>query len=83
MWDPTGEQMHDRLFYDWRWRQPSTGAIDFGDFEESTTPVRLNQVIHFSSPAATMARSAFRLNLPLGSAGMSALVAINQRVGIL
>jgi hypothetical protein len=32
LWDPTGEQPYDCLFYDWRWRQPPTGPIDFDDF---------------------------------------------------
>ncbi|OBK13706.1 hypothetical protein A5636_01405 [Mycobacterium asiaticum] len=32
LWDPSGEHPHDCLFYDWRWRQPPTGAIDFTDF---------------------------------------------------
>lgn len=32
LWDPSGEQVYDCLFYDWRWRQPPTGALDFVDF---------------------------------------------------
>src|SRR6185437_3122572 len=32
LWDPSGEQPYDCLFYDWRWRQPPTGPIDFDDF---------------------------------------------------
>jgi hypothetical protein len=32
IWDPTGEQTYDCLFYDWRWVQPPTGALDFADF---------------------------------------------------
>lgn len=32
LWDPSGEEVYDCLFYDWRWRQPPTGAIDFEDF---------------------------------------------------
>jgi hypothetical protein len=32
LWDPSGEQPHDCLFYDWRWRQPLTGPMDFNDF---------------------------------------------------
>ncbi|MCT7661149.1 DUF7065 domain-containing protein [Mycobacterium deserti] len=32
LWDPTGEQVYDCLFYDWRWTQPPTGALEFTDF---------------------------------------------------
>jgi hypothetical protein len=32
LWDPSGEEVYDCLFYDWRWRQPPTGALDFADF---------------------------------------------------
>jgi hypothetical protein len=32
LWDPSGEEVYDCLFYDWRWRQPPTGPLDFGDF---------------------------------------------------
>jgi hypothetical protein len=32
LWDPTGEQTYDCRFYDWRWIQPATGPLDFGDF---------------------------------------------------
>jgi hypothetical protein len=32
LWDPTGGEVYDCLFYDWRWQQPPTGALDFGDF---------------------------------------------------
>lgn len=32
LWDPSGEQTYDCLFYDWRWTQPLTGALDFADF---------------------------------------------------
>jgi hypothetical protein len=33
LWDPSGEQTYDCLFYDWRWVQPPTGALDFADFQ--------------------------------------------------
>jgi hypothetical protein len=33
LWDPTGEQTYDCLFYDWRWVQPPTGGLDFADFQ--------------------------------------------------
>jgi hypothetical protein len=32
LWDPSGEQTYDCLFYDWRWIQPPTGKLDFADF---------------------------------------------------
>jgi hypothetical protein len=32
LWDPSGEEVYDCLFYDWRWHQPPTGALDFRDF---------------------------------------------------
>jgi hypothetical protein len=32
LWDPSGEEVYDCLFYDWRWHQPPTGTLDFGDF---------------------------------------------------
>lgn len=32
LWDPTGQEVYDCLFYDWRWQQPPTGALEFGDF---------------------------------------------------
>ncbi len=32
VWDPSGEEVYDCLFYDWRWRQPPTGPLDFRDF---------------------------------------------------
>lgn len=32
IWDPTGEETYDCLFYDWRWTQPPTGALDYNDF---------------------------------------------------
>ncbi len=32
LWDPSGEEPYDCLFYDWRWRQPPTGPLDFRDF---------------------------------------------------
>lgn len=32
VWDPTGEQDYDCLFYDWRWLQPRTGGLDYHDF---------------------------------------------------
>ena len=32
LWDPSGEQTYDCLFYDWRWRQPLTGPLEFRDF---------------------------------------------------
>src|SRR5262245_15144391 len=32
LWDPSGEQVYDCLFYDWRWHQPPTGPVDFRDF---------------------------------------------------
>lgn len=32
LWDPSGGEVYDCLFYDWRWRQPPTGALDFRDF---------------------------------------------------
>jgi hypothetical protein len=32
LWDPTGEEVYDCLFYDWRWQQPPTGALHFADF---------------------------------------------------
>lgn len=37
LWDPRGEQSYDCLFYDWRWRQPPTGTIDFDDFTLSNS----------------------------------------------
>ena len=33
LWDPSGEEIYDCLFYDWRWTQPPTGALDFTDFQ--------------------------------------------------
>ena len=32
LWDPSGEQVYDCLFYDWRWHQPPTGPLDFQEF---------------------------------------------------
>ena len=32
MWDSSGEEVYDCLFYDWRWHQPPTGRLDFRDF---------------------------------------------------
>ncbi|MCK0177041.1 MULTISPECIES: hypothetical protein [Mycobacteriaceae] len=32
LWDPAGEEIYDCLFYDWRWQQPPTGAMEFADF---------------------------------------------------
>jgi hypothetical protein len=32
LWDPTGEETYDCLFYDWRWMQPPTGPLDYADF---------------------------------------------------
>jgi hypothetical protein len=32
VWDPTGQEVYDCLFYDWRWNQPLTGALDYTDF---------------------------------------------------
>lgn len=32
LWDPSGEDIYDCLFYDWRWRQPPTETVDFRDF---------------------------------------------------
>jgi hypothetical protein len=32
LWDPSGEQVYDCLFYDWRWHQPPTGPLEFRDF---------------------------------------------------
>jgi hypothetical protein len=32
LWDPSGEQVYDCLFYDWRWHQPPTGQLEFRDF---------------------------------------------------
>jgi hypothetical protein len=32
LWDPSGEQPYDCLFYDWRWNQPPTGPLEFTDF---------------------------------------------------
>ena len=32
LWDPSGEEVYDCLFYDWRWRHPPTGPLDFADF---------------------------------------------------
>jgi hypothetical protein len=32
LWDPSGEEVYDCLFYDWRWHQPLTGPLDFADF---------------------------------------------------
>ena len=32
LWDPSGEEAYDCLFYDWRWHQPPTGPLDFQDF---------------------------------------------------
>ena len=26
LWDPSGQEVYDCLFYDWRWHQPPTGA---------------------------------------------------------
>ncbi len=37
LWDPSGEQTYDCLFYDWRWTQPPTGALDFADFRLPNT----------------------------------------------
>jgi hypothetical protein len=31
LWDPSGEETYDCLFYDWRWNQPVTGHLDFRD----------------------------------------------------
>lgn len=42
LWDPNGEEPYDCLFYDWRWRQPPTGLIDFDDF---TLPNSLRQQV--------------------------------------
>jgi hypothetical protein len=33
LWDPSGEQVYDCLFYDWRWHQPPTGPLNFTDFQ--------------------------------------------------
>ena len=32
LWDPSGEEVYDCLFYDWRWHQPPTGRLYFGEF---------------------------------------------------
>ncbi|MBL7498076.1 hypothetical protein I6A84_14520 [Frankia sp. CNm7] len=32
VWDPSGEETYTCRFYDWRWLQPPTGRLDFGDF---------------------------------------------------
>ncbi len=32
VWDPTGQEVYDCLFYDCRWNQPLTGAMDYTDF---------------------------------------------------
>jgi hypothetical protein len=32
LWDPSGEQVYDCRFYDWRWIQLPTGRLDFRDF---------------------------------------------------
>jgi hypothetical protein len=32
VWDPSGHEVYDCLFYDWRWRQPPTGRLHFRDF---------------------------------------------------
>lgn len=32
LWDPTGEDVYDCRFYDWRLRQPPTGPLDMRDF---------------------------------------------------
>jgi hypothetical protein len=32
LWDPSGEEVYDCLFYDWRWHQPPTESIEFDDF---------------------------------------------------
>ncbi|MBB3748834.1 hypothetical protein FHT44_001295 [Mycolicibacterium sp. BK634] len=32
LWDPSGEEIYDCLFYDWRWHQPPTGPLEFSDF---------------------------------------------------
>jgi hypothetical protein len=32
LWDPSGEQTYDCLFYDWRWHRPPTGPLNFCDF---------------------------------------------------
>jgi predicted phosphatase len=32
LWDPSGQEVYDCLFYDWRWRQPPTGRLEFRDF---------------------------------------------------
>ena len=32
LWDPSGHEVYDCLFYDWRWHQPPTGQLDFRDF---------------------------------------------------
>ncbi len=32
IWDPSGEQTYDCLFYDWRWTQPPTGTLQYADF---------------------------------------------------
>ena len=37
LWDPSGEETYDCVFYDWRWRQPLTGPIEFRDFQLPNT----------------------------------------------
>jgi hypothetical protein len=32
LWDPSGEEVYDCRFYDWRWLQPPTGPLDAADF---------------------------------------------------
>ena len=32
VWDPSGQEMYDCRFYDWRWLQPSAPGLDYRDF---------------------------------------------------
>jgi hypothetical protein len=33
LWDPTGEEVYDCLFYDWSWNQRPAHSLDFRDFQ--------------------------------------------------
>jgi hypothetical protein len=62
LWDPTGEQPYDCLFYDWCWRQPPTGPLDFDDF---TLPNDLRHNVIEHSRRYRLAYSQLGLNFDL------------------